>query len=201
VLLGSRLVDTPIVRLGRSPDDAPFVAVRAVAEALDLGAGWDQALGQATVDGIAVPAVIMGGRAFARLDDLAGASGTNLDWTWDVVEPGESAPVAAPALGQDHFLRRRLAIFPGLVYVDGCVISRQAFRRGDGTYVPLRTVAETLGLPLQWEPSTGLVIFRGLPVPVLIDDGRSFIRDEDLAAALTGLATLQVTADGVLIGR
>ncbi len=202
VLLGSRLVDTPIVRLGRPPDDAPLVAARAVAEALGRSAGWDQASGQATVDGIPVPTVIMGGRAFARLEDLAAASGTNLDSTWEAVEPDAPVQVAPPSsLGSNLFLRYRLAIFPGLVYVDGCVISRQAFRRGDGTYVPLRTVAETLGLPLQWEPSTGMVIFGGGPVPVLIDDGRSFIRDEDLAAALTGLATLQVTADGVFIGR
>jgi hypothetical protein len=226
VLLGCRLVDTPILRLDRDSGDVPLVAVRAVAGALDQDVGWDEAAGQVLLSGARLSPVILGGRAYARLDDLAKALATNLDWAWETVvseetagnsddgaggvssdpamvgeaagtESGASAPTASPS----RLLRYKLTLYPGLVYVNGYVISRQAFRRADGTYVSLRAVAQALGLSVQWDPARCLAVIGGRPVPAVLVDGRSFARDADLAGALIGLASLQVTPDGVFITR
>jgi hypothetical protein len=77
----------------------------------------------------------------------------------------------------------------------------QAFREADGTYIPLRTVAQALGLEVTWEPVTSTVRLAGSIVPVRLVAGRSFVLSDVLAAALYGWATVALTPDGVAVTR
>ncbi len=205
VLLGSLPVATPVLSLGREPDAVPYVAVRAFAAALGLTVGWDEVSRQPVLAGTPVPAVVVAGRAFAALDDLSAAAGVHLDWAWEESRPGSGPPrpepgeAAVPSVS--GFISRRLTVTPGLVYVDGLLVSKQAFRDGGGTYIPLRAVAQVLGLAVTWEAATGAVRLRGVPVPVRIEGGTSFIQVDDLAVYLDGLVDVRETSDGVFIAR
>lgn len=205
VFLGDRRLDTPILRLGRDgPGEvaSSYVSVRAVAGALGARVGWDEDLGRATVDGLTVAGLNVDGQVFATLEELARVTGTHLDWVWErrtaVRASGEET--TSEAAGQ-LLVRHRLTIFPGLVYVDGSLISKKAFRLSDGTYVPLRPLAQALGLALDWTASPRVVSLGGVPIPVVVVDGRSFARDGDLAALLTGRAWIQVTSEGLFVVR
>ncbi len=189
VLVGTRQVDTPIIRLGRAPEGVPLLSVRAVAEALGLDVAWDPTAGLPTVGGVAVAAQVVAGRAYATAKDLAAASGINLSWTWEATGP------------RDGFVRHKLNVYPGLVYVNGAVVSRQAFRVEDGTYVPLKVVAEAFGFPLWWDAATSTVLLNGLAVPAAIVDGRSYVRTDVLVTLLGGRVAIETTPDGVFVAR
>lgn len=187
--VGSRRVEAPILQLGPAVDSPPLVPVRVFAETFGLAVGWDASLGGAVIAGVPVQSFLVAGRAFASLDDLAAASGLGLDWTWETV------PSA------DRLVWHRLAVYPGAIYVNNVLVSTQAFREAEGTYVPLRTVAQALGLEVTWEPVTSTVRMAGSIVPVRLVDGRSFVLSDVLAAALYGWATVAVTPDGVSVTR
>jgi len=189
VFVGTRQVDATTIRIGRAPEDVPLVSVRAVAEALGLAVAWDGTAGLPTVGGVAVRARTVAGRAYAVVDDLAAASGINLAWTWEASGPNGG------------LVWHKLNVYPGLVYVDGAVVSRQAFRAEDGTYVPLKVVAQAFGVPIWWNAATSTVLFGGVEVPVKIVDCRSYVRTDVLAAILGGWLTADATPDGVFITR
>lgn len=188
---GGQRLATDIVRVGRAPADYPRISVRAFGDALGLPVGWDAVTGRATLGGRAVPCIVVAGRAYAGVDELAAALGTHLEWTWEV---------APPAAGTD-LVRQRLTIYSGLVYVNGRLVSMQAFRRPDGIYLPLRAVAEALGMPVLWDPVRHVAIVGGAEVPVVLVEGTSFVRSDVLAALLGERVTVAVTPDGILISR
>ena len=187
VCVGDEGVDG--LRLGPAVDSPPLVPVRVFAETFGLAVGWDASLGGAVIAGVPVQSFLVAGRAFASLDDLAAAADLGLDWAWETV------PSA------DRLVWHRLAVYPGAVYVNNVLVSMQAFREADGTYVPLRTVAQALGLEVTWEPVTSTVRLAGSIVPVRLVAGRSFVLTDVLAAVLSGWATVAVTPDGVSVTR
>ncbi len=202
VFIGTHRLATPAVSVGDAPA-APLVSVRAVAGALGLAVGWDAGLAQPTIDGRPVPAVIAAGKAYASIADLAVALETYLDVVYEDYAPpaeqvegeGQAEGTASPVLAW-----HKLTVYLGLVWVDGVVVARQAFRADDGTYIPLRAVAQALGLPLQWSAAAGVTL-GGLAVPVRIVEGRSYVSPDVLATYLSGLATVASSPDGVIIAR
>jgi len=192
VWVGTRRVDSPLLRLGRSPDEVTLVAVRPFGSAMGLGVSWDPVLKTALVNGVPVEGVVVSGRAYATLDSLAGAVGCRVSWSWDVTAPGPPP---------DNLLTARLTGYLGYIWVNGVAVSRQAFHENGGTYVPLRVVAGSLGLGVTWDAGTGTVSLAGQPVPVKLVDATSFIETRDLAAAVSGSWALEATPDGVFISR
>lgn len=199
VYVGTHPIQTPVLGTGPAPDGQPLVLVRAVGETLGLAVAWDPVAGLPTLDGVLVPSIGAWGRAFATVDDIARAAGIRLSWTWQAT--GTSGGLVC----------HKLSLYPGLVWVDGQLVSRQAFRGDDGTYVPLRTVAEALGLSLWWDTATSSAVLSGVPVQTVIVEGRGYARADILAAALAGFPggagtpgsapALVVSDDGVSITR
>jgi len=86
-----------------------------------------------------------------------------------------------------------------LVFVNGELVSGQAFEAVDGIYVPLAPVAEALRLPLGWDPVRKATIFAGKWVPATVIDGVSYLRTVELDSVLAEWADLNLTEKGVFI--
>lgn len=199
VLVGSRQVDTAVLFLGPDPGASPLVSVRAVGEALGLSVGWDACSGRPTLDGSPVTAVLAGGRAYASPVELTKVSPVALDWL-QLTDPPTS----------DGLVPHRLLLRPGLVFAQGHLVSRQAFRRADGTYLPLRAVAEAFGLEPVWDGRGPTATLGGVVVSVVTMGGRGYVRSDVLAAALAAAlaeagvpvpVTVSETADGIFVTR
>ncbi|RJQ05598.1 MAG: hypothetical protein C4551_09270 [Bacillota bacterium] len=192
VWVGTRRVDSPVLRLGRAPDVVTLVAVRPFCSAMGFSVSWDATSKTASVNGRSVEGVVVADRAYATLDSLAAATGCHVSWVWDVTALGPPP---------NNVLSAELTGHLGYVRVDGLVVSREAFHENGGTYVPLRTVAGSLGLGVTWDSGTRTVTLAGQPVPVKIVDATSFIEARDLAAAVSSSWVVEATADGVSITR
>jgi len=181
VAVGSRPMAGPVLRLGGDSGAASLVPVRAFSEALAVTIGWDESLGCPTLDGRAVQATVVAGRSYATPAELGGALGMRLDW----VEESDGC----------------VCLVPGLVYVNGNLVSKQAFRSPGGTYVPLRPVAEALYLGVWWDEGALCPVVAGRPVAALVIDGRSYVEAAALAELLGDSQCVLVTPDGVFITR
>jgi len=193
VMLGSRRVETDIIRVGREDEAFPRIWIRPFGEALGLAVGWNHDIGAPTLDGRPVEGcVVAGGRAYAGVDAIAAAAGIRLDWVWESLPPEPGS----------ELIRQRLSIYYNCqVFVDGRPVSGQAFRAEDGTYVPLRPVADALRLPIYWDAVRAQVVFAGVRVPATIIDGVSYLRTQELAPLLVVWAELSLTDDGVFINH
>ncbi|MEW6032806.1 MAG: L,D-transpeptidase family protein [Bacillota bacterium] len=196
VTLDGRPLASDIVSVGQPPDDdEPRVWVRAFGEHLGLPVGWDAAGGRPTLAGRPVPGcAFVGGRAYARIGDLAEAAGIPLDWTFQV---------SLPAAGED-LVRRALAITrPFAVYVDGMPLAARALRLESGLHLPVRAVAAALGLPVHWDAERRAVLVAGCEVAASVVDGASYLLLDDFLAFLEGrlAVSVTVTENGVFIRR
>ncbi len=191
VVIGDRPVETGILRLGREGDDTPLLAVRAFGEALGLAVGWDPEEARPLLDGRPVPnAVIAVGRSYARVPDLAQAIRRELTWAVETFQPAD---------GED-LVRQHMAVTLGYrVLVNGVAVGRQAFASEHGIYVPLRPVAEALGMPVHWDAERRVVLLCGVEVQAVIVGDTSYVSVEELRDLLAGRAAVAVTRDAVLV--
>ncbi|MCL6581898.1 MAG: copper amine oxidase N-terminal domain-containing protein, partial [Firmicutes bacterium] len=81
------------------------------------------------------------------------------------------------------------------------LVSKQAFRAPEGTYVPLRPVAEALCLGVWWDEAASCPVVAGRPVAALVIEGRSYVEAATLAELLGDSRCVLVTPDGVFITR
>jgi lipoprotein-anchoring transpeptidase ErfK/SrfK len=191
VVVGDRPVGTGILHLGLGQGGEPLLAVRAFGEALGLAVGWDPEEGRPLLDGRPVPnAVIAAGRSYARVPDLAEAVGRELACTVETFPPAD---------GED-LVRQRVAVTLGYrVLVNGVAVGRQAFASEYGIHVPLRPVAEALGIPVHWDAERRVVLLGGVEVQAVIIGDTSYVSVEELRDLLAGRAAVAVTRDAVLV--
>jgi len=142
------------------------VPVQDVSARLGIQAAWDDALSALRIDGrIVFGADVMDGKVYLPHDRLGELTGVRIHWR-----------------PEQH---RAVLDVPRVDIAEAGV--QNAYLYEDGVYVPLRPIADYLGLTLGWHQESRTAFVRGEPVKGFVRDGRIYANLSDLAGLVTPL--------------